>query len=71
MNEWKEVILQAVVIKLGDGLHGTPKYDDNGEYYFVNGNNLSNGKIIGGGYMLTDEKGNDKVKAKIETKEKI
>jgi hypothetical protein len=26
---------------------------------------------FGGGYMLTDEKGNDKVKAKIETKEKI
>ena len=46
MSEWKEVTLQDVVTKLGDGLHGTPKYDDNGEYYFVNGNNLGNGKIV-------------------------
>jgi type I restriction enzyme S subunit len=27
-------------------LHGTPKFDDNGDYYFINGNNLSKGKII-------------------------
>lgn len=45
MSEWKEVTLQDVVSILGDGLHGTPKYDDNGEYYFINGNNLSDGKI--------------------------
>ncbi|MDQ7816938.1 MAG: restriction endonuclease subunit S [Melioribacteraceae bacterium] len=38
--------MQDVVSVLGDGLHGTPKYDDNGEYYFINGNNLSNGKIV-------------------------
>jgi len=31
---------------IGDGLHGTPEYNDNGEYYFINGNNLSNGKIV-------------------------
>jgi len=31
---------------LGDGLHGTPQYDNDGEYYFINGSNLSNGKII-------------------------
>jgi type I restriction enzyme S subunit len=30
---------------LGDGLHGTPKYSGSGEYYFINGNNLSDGKI--------------------------
>lgn len=46
MSKWQEVALQDVVTKLGDGLHGTPKYDENGEYYFINGNNLSNGKII-------------------------
>lgn len=44
-REWKEVHLSDIVDILGDGLHGTPKYDDNGEYYFINGNNL-NGKII-------------------------
>ncbi|PTY40082.1 hypothetical protein DQ06_05650 [Brachyspira hampsonii bv. II] len=31
---------------IGDGLHGTPKYNDDGEYYFINGNNLINGKIV-------------------------
>lgn len=46
MGEWKEVILKDVVSILGDGLHGTPNYDDNGDYYFINGNNLSDGKII-------------------------
>ena len=40
MSEWKECILQDVVSKLGDGLHGTHEYCDNGEYYFINGNNL-------------------------------
>ncbi len=45
MTEWKEVLLQDVVSVLGDGLHGTPKYDDKGDFYFINGNNLSNGRI--------------------------
>ena len=45
-NEWDEVSIQDVVTKLGDGLHGTPKYDDKGEYYFINGNNLKNGRIV-------------------------
>lgn len=46
MSEWKEVMLQDVVSVLGDGLHGTPVYDDDGEYYFINGNNLGGRKII-------------------------
>ena len=45
-DNWKEVQLQDVVTKLGDGLHGTPKYDSTGDYYFINGNNIGNGKII-------------------------
>lgn len=32
--------------KVGDGLHGTPVYNEDGDYYFVNGNNLSKGKIV-------------------------
>ncbi|MBE0435060.1 MAG: restriction endonuclease subunit S, partial [Methylomicrobium sp.] len=43
---WPKVTLEEVTSILGDGLHGTPKYDENGEYYFINGNNLSSGKII-------------------------
>lgn len=45
-TEWVQVQLKDVVSILGDGLHGTPKYDANGEYYFINGNNLSDGKIV-------------------------
>lgn len=44
--EWKEVRLGEISSKIGDGLDGTPKYDDEGSYYFINGNNLNCGKII-------------------------
>lgn len=30
----------------GDGIHGTPIYNDKGDYFFINGNNLGNGEII-------------------------
>ena len=46
MSEWKEILLPEITTKIGDGLHGTPVYDNNGDYYFINGNNLVNGKII-------------------------
>lgn len=42
---WVETTLLDVTSLLGDGLHGTPKYSDDGEYYFINGNNLNDGKI--------------------------
>ncbi len=44
-NCWPIVRLEDVTTKLGDGIHGTPEYDDSGDYYFVNGNNLRNGRI--------------------------
>lgn len=40
------LIALAKLCDIGDGLHGTPEYNDNGEYYFINGNNLSNGRIV-------------------------
>lgn len=40
------LIALAELCDIGDGLHGTPEYNDNGEYYFINGNNLSNGRIV-------------------------
>lgn len=43
---WKWVRLSDLVSVLGDGLHGTPSYDEKGDYYFINGNNLMNGQII-------------------------
>lgn len=45
-NSWSWVRLKDIVFLLGDGLHGTPVYSPNGEYFFVNGNNLQNGKIV-------------------------
>lgn len=42
---WKWICLGEIVSLLGDGIHGTPEYDIHGEYYFINGNNLTDGKI--------------------------
>ena len=42
---WKWVRLRDLVTHLGDGLHGTPTYSPDGEYFFVNGNNLGAGVI--------------------------
>lgn len=39
------VKLGTFIESYGDGLHGTPTYDEHGEYYFINGNNLINGAI--------------------------
>ncbi|MBU4321340.1 MAG: restriction endonuclease subunit S [Nanoarchaeota archaeon] len=44
-NNWKWKEIKEITSVLGDGLHGTPKYSDIGNYFFINGNNLSNGKI--------------------------
>lgn len=45
-GEWNEKILEELCFKISDGIHSTPKYDDSGEYYFINGNNLINGIIV-------------------------
>ena len=37
---WEKKRLQDCTSIIGDGLHGTPKYNDDGDYYFINGNNL-------------------------------
>ena len=42
---WKTAELNSVCEGIGDGLHGTPEYDENGGYPFINGNNLMNGVI--------------------------
>ena len=45
-SNWKTYLLSDISSMIGDGLHGTPKYDGNGDYYFINGNNLMNGSIV-------------------------
>ena len=42
---WVWCRLGEISSELGDGIHGTPEYKQNGSCYFINGNNLSNGKI--------------------------
>lgn len=44
-EKWQKRRLETLTSKIGDGLHSTPKYDDSGECYFINGNNLMDGKI--------------------------
>ena len=41
MESWEKTLLKEQTSSIGDGLHGTPIYDEAGEYYFVNGNNLN------------------------------
>jgi type I restriction enzyme S subunit len=43
---WPRKPLNDVCDGIGDGLHGTPEYDDNGDYPFINGNNLIDGNIV-------------------------
>lgn len=45
INRWKKQPLKLLCHKIGDGLHGTPIYKENTEYFFINGNNLKNGEI--------------------------
>jgi type I restriction enzyme S subunit len=45
-DNWKMMTLQDVCTKIGDGLHGTPNYSEDGDYYFINGNNLDENIII-------------------------
>lgn len=45
-KRWAQLTLNSVCDGIGDGLHGTPEYDDSGDFYFINGNNLINGEIV-------------------------
>ena len=42
---WEWCRLSCLTSILGDGIHGTPEYDNTGDIYFVNGNNLNDGII--------------------------
>lgn len=42
---WETREFAKLCSAIGDGLHGTPEYDDNGPYPFINGNNLRENKI--------------------------
>ena len=44
-DDWQLNTLSNISIKIGDGIHSTPIYSTNGEYFFINGNNLYQGHI--------------------------
>lgn len=46
IEPWEEKKLSDGISKIGDGIHGTPVYSEDGDYYFINGNNLVDGKIF-------------------------
>ena len=45
-DEWGKKKMGDLSERIGDGLHGTPKYVDESDIHFVNGNNLINGNIF-------------------------
>lgn len=45
-EHWKAIKLKSLSSKIGDGIHTTPSYVDKSEIYFINGNNLSDGKVV-------------------------
>jgi len=45
-EDWDAVLISELTSEVGDGIHSTPTYSSNGNYYFINGNNLDNGKIV-------------------------
>ncbi|WP_373551514.1 restriction endonuclease subunit S [Haliscomenobacter sp.] len=49
-ESWEVKKLKHVSKKIGDGIHSTPNYLINTEFHFINGVNLSNGRIL-----LTDK----------------
>lgn len=44
-KSWNIKEFSQLCTAIGDGLHGTPIYDDDGPYPFINGNNLRDNKI--------------------------
>ena len=45
-DAWEQRKFSEGVSEIGDGLHGTPTYCDDGNVYFINGNNLVDGRIM-------------------------
>lgn len=44
-EDWEYLPFSKLCDKVGDGLHSTPNYVDNSNYFFINGNNLVDGVI--------------------------
>jgi type I restriction enzyme S subunit len=45
-EDWEVKPLFKLTKDIGDGIHATPEYVSSSDYYFINGNNLLDGRII-------------------------
>jgi len=45
-SDWDASSLQTICSEIGDGIHATPVYSQQGRYYFINGNNIRDGRIV-------------------------
>lgn len=45
-SDWKKVKLNEITTRIGDGLHSTPEYDEEGSIYFANGSNIKDGVLV-------------------------
>ncbi len=45
-KDWQITNVGNLCSRIGDGLHGTPEYNKEGEIYFINGVNIKNGRIV-------------------------
>lgn len=43
---WRVIKFKHIAESIGDGLHSTPKYDIEGDYYFLNGNNIGYDNLV-------------------------
>jgi type I restriction enzyme S subunit len=45
-DDWEVKELKEITSGIGDGIHSTPEYSQRSDYFFINGNNLANGRIL-------------------------
>ncbi|WP_429108223.1 restriction endonuclease subunit S [Aeromonas veronii] len=45
-EDWDVLPLASICREIGDGIHTTPTYSLNGDYFFINGNNIKNGNVV-------------------------
>jgi len=45
-KHWTAMRMKHIAVAIGDGIHTTPEYDVDGDYYFLNGNNIGADSLV-------------------------